>query len=83
MNVLSCSNCTGYDDGGCQEMAAGMVPEQCQLFEPIHVLSKNKSIIDIRGMKVLTSITVLTAPKDKPGPISEEELKGHLINTII
>lgn len=78
-SLLECHNCTGYDDGGCRDMMLGNIPEQCQLFEPVKTLSTRKDIVNIRGMKVLITNHVLSKPANT-SPLSDEELKGNVIN---
>jgi len=79
-NLISCENCSLYDDGGCHDMQMGMVPEQCQLFNPVEVLSKRRDIINVRGMRILAAMDVLSVPPHTHGPVTDEELRGNIIN---
>lgn len=81
-NLLSCENCTGYDDGGCPEMQLGHIPEECQLFEPVEVLSRRRDLLNVRGMRIRVGMEVLSPPTNPHGPLNDEELRGNIINII-
>ena len=78
-NLLECSNCTGYDEGHCPDIEMGMVPEQCQVFDPITALGVYNKIIILRGMKMLATFQILERPSNV-SPLSDEELKGLIVD---